>query len=820
MLALTMTLPSGMRYEVFSNMAIPVILIYPPGTLLVCVLLLDLESRIHTEDALQKSEARYRELVENANEAIFVAQDGKLAFLNPKTAAMTGYSVEELTGKPFIEFIHPDDRDMVANRHISRMKGEEVPHIYSFRFINREGESRWVELNAVLINWKGKAATLNFLNDITGRKQAEEEQIKRNVFIETVLENAPIGFAVNTIHDGQRIFVSSRFESIYGVPHNSIHSVDDHFEKVFPDPVFREKIRERIMADIASGDASRMRWENIPITTHTGEFKIITAINIPIPEQDLMISTVQDVTQRWQAEEARRKSEAIYHDLVETSQDLIWQCDAGGRYTYLNPAWEEVFGYTIEEMLGKRFADFQTPEMAARDLQEFARLMKGGSVKGFETVHIGKAGNEISLIFNAKFLTDENGKITGTRGTAYDITERKRAEKEKQSLEERLQRSEKMEALGILAGGVAHDLNNVLGIVVGYSEMLLKGVDKSNPIRSKLLSVMEGSQKAAAIVQDMLTLARRGVPGKDVLNLNRIISDCLKSPEFVQLSSFHPSVRIRTDLDPGLLNISGSSVHLGKTIFNLVSNASEAMPEGGDLTIKTANQYLERPIQGYDKIREGDYVVLSVSDTGKGIKAADLKRIFEPFYTKKVMGRSGTGLGLAVVWGTVKDHNGYINVQSEEGKGSTFTLYFPVTREELSPGKVAVSVSGYMGKGESILVVDDVKGQRDLAEELLGKLNYNVTVASSGEEAVAYLKEHKADLMVLDMIMDPGMDGLDTYRSVLEIHPKQKAIIVSGFSESERVKAVQALGAGAYVKKPYIMEKLGMAVRKELDRVA
>jgi len=236
------------------------------------------------------------------------------------------------------------------------------------------------------------------------------------------------------------------------------------------------------------------------------------------------------------------------------------------------------------------------------------------------------------------------------------------------------------------------------------------------------------------------------------------------------------------------------------------------------LTIKTDNRYLDKPIHGYEDIREGDYVVLSVSDTGEGISAADLKRIFEPFYTKKVMGRSGTGLGLAVVWGTVKDHNGYINVESEEGKGSTFTLYFPVTREDITAEAAAIAMSEYMGKGESILVVDDVKEQRDLAAGMLRKLNYNVSSVSSGEEAIAYLKEHKIDLMVLDMIMDPGMDGLDTYRSVLEIHPRQKAIIVSGFSESDRVITAQALGAGAYVRKPYVIEKLGLAVKTELDR--
>jgi signal transduction histidine kinase/CheY-like chemotaxis protein len=436
---------------------------------------------------------------------------------------------------------------------------------------------------------------------------------------------------------------------------------------------------------------------------------------------------------------------------------------------------------------------------------------------GTEYTALRKNGEEFPvIIYSTPIHADE--KVIGLRGIVIDFTERKRAEDEKRRLEERLQRAEKMESLGTLAGGVAHDLNNVLGVVLGYAELLLNSVDESSPIKPRLLNIMKGGEKAAAIVQDLLTLARRSVPNRQVLNLNKVIADCQQSPEFEKLSSYHPSVTIKTDLEPDLLNISGSPVHLGKTLFNLVSNASEAIKKGGIVTIKTANQYLDKPIYGYDDVREGDYVVLTVSDTGEGIPKADLKRIFEPFYTKKAMGRSGTGLGLAVVWGTVKDNYGYINVQSEEGKGSIFTLYFPVTRKDIPAEAVALSMSEYMGKGEYILVVDDVKGQRDLAAEMLKTLNYNVTSVSSGEEAVAYLEEHKADLMVLDMIMDPGMDGLDTYRSVLEIHPSQKAIIVSGFSETDRVNAAQSLGAGAYVRKPYVMEKLGLAVRKELVR--
>ncbi|MDD1763021.1 MAG: response regulator, partial [Methanothrix sp.] len=236
----------------------------------------------------------------------------------------------------------------------------------------------------------------------------------------------------------------------------------------------------------------------------------------------------------------------------------------------------------------------------------------------------------------------------------------------------------------------------------------------------------------------------------------------------------------------------------------------------GVLTITTSNMYLDKPVHGYDDVSEGDYVVLSVADTGEGISPADLKHIFEPFYTKKIMGRSGTGLGLSVVWGTVKDHKGYIDVCSEEGKGTTFSLYFPVTRSEIAKDQISLSMSEYMGNGESILVVDDIKGQRELAAAMLTRLNYKVTPVSCGEEAVEYLKTCSADIVILDMIMEPGMDGLDTYRQILEIHPQQKAVIVSGFSETDRVSRAQELGAGAYVKKPYVLERLGLAVRKEL----
>ncbi len=404
------------------------------------------------------------------------------------------------------------------------------------------------------------------------------------------------------------------------------------------------------------------------------------------------------------------------------------------------------------------------------------------------------------------------------RDLNQEMEERKQAEEEQKRLETQLQRAQKMEAIGTLAGGVAHDLNNVLSALVTYPELLLMEIPEDSPLRKPLLTMQKSGEKAAAIVQDLLTLARRGVFVEKVMNLNHIVSEYLISPEYGNLKDFHPNVKVETELKEDLLHVLGSPVHLSKTVMNLVSNAHEAMPDGGTILISTENRYVDQRIRGYDDVQGGDYVVLTVSDTGVGISSEDMERIFEPFYTKKVMGKSGTGLGMAVVWGTVKDHKGYIDIESTEGKGTTFTLYFPVTRKEPASDKAALYIEDYMGKGESILLVDDIEEQRDMGSRILKKLGYTVTLVSSGEEAVDYLKNNSVDLLVLDMIMDPGIDGCETYKRILELHPKQKAIIVSGFSETDRVKEAQRLGAGAYVKKPFLLEKIGLAVRDELDR--
>jgi signal transduction histidine kinase/CheY-like chemotaxis protein len=400
-----------------------------------------------------------------------------------------------------------------------------------------------------------------------------------------------------------------------------------------------------------------------------------------------------------------------------------------------------------------------------------------------------------------------------------EIKVREYEESERSKLETQLRHSQKMEAIGTLAGGVAHDLNNILSATVSYPDLILMDLPEDSPLRTPMLTIKKSGIKAAAIVQDLLTLARRGVIFTEIINFNQIINNYFESPEFEKLMEFYPYTEIESNLETDLMNIMGSPVHLSKTVMNLVSNAVEAITDSGNIIISTQNRYIDKPVKGYDNIKEGDYVVLTVSDKGMGISEKDLERIFEPFFTKKVMGRSGTGLGMAVVWGTVKDHNGYIDVQSTEGEGTIFTLYFPITRNVALPNEKALSTQEYMGKGEAILIVDDIEEQREIVSRLLIKLGYSATSVSSGEEAVDYMKNNSADLLILDMIMDPGIDGLDTYKRILETHPDQKAIIASGFSATDRVREVQQIGAGAYIKKPYIIEKIGKVVKAELAKI-
>jgi len=423
-----------------------------------------------------------------------------------------------------------------------------------------------------------------------------------------------------------------------------------------------------------------------------------------------------------------------------------------------------------------------------------------------------KAHNELEI----KIAQRTRALQTSNEQLAKEIEERKNAESDRKKLEEQLVRAEKMEAVGTLAGGVANHLNNLLSGIVTYPELLLTDLPQNSPMREPLLLMKHSGERAAEIVQDLLTLSRRGVAYKQTLSVNQVIIEIFQSKEFERIKASYPDVKFNCKLSHNLFDMNGSFLNLQRAITNLMANAAESILNEGQVFIKTDNRYVDDVIHSFDIIEEGEYVVIEVEDNGQGIPLEEQERIFEPYYTVKNLGISSIGLGLSLVWGIVKDHDGYIDMQSIPTQGSRFTLYFPAKRQEVSAE--IDDITPIMGNDESVLIVDDIREQRLISQSILEKLGYQVFLAENGESAVAFIQHHQMDLIVLDMIMSPGMDGLETFQKIREINPAQKAIITSGYPSNTRVKEAQELGAGAYVKKPFSISVIGKAVNKELRR--
>jgi PAS domain S-box-containing protein len=411
-------------------------------------------------------------------------------------------------------------------------------------------------------------------------------------------------------------------------------------------------------------------------------------------------------------------------------------------------------------------------------------------------------------------LTDRKGDFCGSVHISRDITRQKKAEAERMVAEEKLQKAERMEAIGLMAGGVAHDLNNILSGLVTYPELLLTQLSSNDTLYEPIKTIQQSGKRAAAVVADLLTVARGVATVKKVSLLNTLIQNYISSAEFKNLISVNPQVSIRLSLEEELRNIECSPIHMEKVLMNLISNAVEAIDSTGTVLISTANQIIQSRDSTVSSLVEGEYVVLRIQDNGSGISKSDLKRIFEPFYTKKVMGRSGTGLGLAVVWNTIKDHDAFIHVDSDES-GTVFSIYFSPCLGDVKEEIDDINVESLHGTG-TILVVDDEEEQCEIASQMLTMLGYTVATVASGENAIAYCRANTVDLVILDMLMEPGINGLQTYRQILKICPGQKAIIASGFSENKSVKDIKSLGAGFFIKKPYSIKLLGEAVLHEL----
>lgn len=526
-------------------------------------------------------------------------------------------------------------------------------------------------------------------------------------------------------------------------------------------------------------------------------------------DSDLLLKTIEKALKHKQLEKALKSSEDRFKILADASWEGIAIHDHG----YLleaNQQFYTLFGYEKEELLHTNILEKLFPSNCLMDLN--LRIMKG-EVGFHQSIGLKKDGNSFPIESNSRYMEyqDRRVRVCAIR----DISARVNAEQEKIKLLEKLAIANKIETLGLMAGSIAHDLNNILSGIVTYPEMILAQMDSSDKYRKSIEFIRDTGKRAAAVVSDLLTVTRGTKAPKNTCHLNQLIRNHLDTIEHQTIASRFKGVQIETRLADDLLNMDCSDVHISKVIMNLINNAMEACEQNGKIILSTSNQILDNPIKGYENITPGAYVVFTISDNGSGIPANALTKIFEPFYSKKKMGRSGTGLGLAIVWSTVHDHNGYISVRSNE-KGTTFDLFFPATTKKTETVPVGISMNAYKGHGETVLIVDDQENQRDIAYNLLNELNYQAFAVSSGEEAVAYLQQNKADLVLLDMIMEPGINGRETYEQILTINPTQKAIIASGFSEDEEVKKINELGDIQFIRKPYGIDQIGIAILQTL----
>ncbi len=785
----------------------------------VLVMAEDVSERKRMEELLKKSEKRYRQLIEASPLPTAVYNKQTLFLVNAATLKLfKASSKEDFNRKGLKDLVHPDVLPFVQERVDRLLKGESLQPAIG-KFITFKGDIIEAEVFSVPITYQEQPAIMSVFSDVTEKRKAEarlreEESRYRELYkaskqqeelYRSLLNSSPDAIIVYNLR-GEAEFVNPFFTKIFGwtfeeikgkkipfVPESEKETTVGAIEKLLETgaPVHGFETR-RLTKDgrILSLSISASRYSD-----HTGK-----------PAGILVV--LRDITERIKAESIIHQSEKRFRDLFNSVSDLIYKQDLEGRFLSVNRALVNLLGYTPEEMIGLKGSEYMKEELKPLyDSEYLEAVKKTGHHQGI-SVYITKNGRKVYLEHKSILVKPKDG-APYISGIARDVTERIRADRRIRKLREEMLQAQKMEAIGTLAGGIAHDFNNILMGIQGSISLLKLNMSEDSPDYERLQNIEESIRSGSELTSQLLGFARGGRYEVEPTDLNALIEK-----EVRLFGRAKKEIVIHLKLLDNLWTVEVDRGQIEQVLLNLFVNAWQAMPNGGQLFIQTKNKTFRKPDRYLRTMRPGRYVKVRITDTGIGMDKETQKRIFEPFFTTKEKGR-GTGLGLASVYGIIKNHGGTIEVESAPGEGSTFMFYLPASNKKVRP-KSEIPEKLAKGKGR-ILLIDDEERILDVGQQLLVALGYDVKTCNRGREAIEiFQKENgKFDLVILDMIM-PGMGGRDIFQALRGVDPQVKVLLASGYSIDGEASKIMEMGCNGFIQKPFSMEKLSKKIQEIL----
>ncbi len=768
----------------------------------------DITERKRAELSLNESEERYRSLFDKMRDGVYRStHEGKFVEVNPTMVKMFGYTSKEEMLQVDIKkdlYFEPSERDSLFLD-----SGQEKTEI--FRMRRKDGSEIWVEDHGHYVHdEKGNVIYHEgILRDVTERKRAEDALYESETLLRETQAMAGLGSYVLDISVGY--WRSSEIlDSIFGIGKEYVRSVEGWADIVHPDD--RQQMMEYFTNEvlgkgipfdreyrIVRKNDSSVRWvHGIGKLEYDGNNQCVR-----------MIGTIQDITDRKQAE----KEITTLAQAMRSISECVSITDIDNRILFVNEAFLKTYGFEEHELLGKHISIILPSINSSEVVAEVLPSTLHGGWRG-ELINCRKDRSEFPITLSTSVIRDDKGQTLALIGVASDITERKIEEEKRKNLEVQLQQSQKLESLGTLASGIAHDFNNILGIIIGYASLFEHLPFDTEIIKKNADAITKAGLRGAGLVKQLLTFARKTDTQVESVWLNDIVLEVSK----LLYETFPKTITISCNLDDRVPVIMADAGQVHQIVLNLCVNARDAMPDGGILTVRTSHKPGKEVRTKFQMAHAQEYVELSFADTGIGMDEATRLRIFEPFFTTKEIGK-GTGLGLSLVFGIVESHNGFIDVQSEPGKGTTFLIYFPVPLDLVEFDEVKEPLlEEISGGSETILLVEDEELLRGLVKGILESKGYNVLTAKNGEEGVEQYQQHYKEIqVVLSDFGLPVLNGYEVFKRMKNINPDVIFIIASGFIEPEVHSEMLIAGVKDIIKKPFSLEQMLQSIKNTLD---